>query len=542
MAIQLQKRRGTVSENNTFTGAEGEITVDTTNKRLRLHDGFTIGGIPIGDYTNVKDFGAIGDGVADDTAALQAALDTGTDIIVPPGKYVISASLELSEACSFIGNTDSVNTIRNQVQILPSGNFPCFTNKLGHNGQQYKIEGFHIFWSNVMPTDEPTHGNKYGFYFVSKDANPWTMPYTEIKNIEVNGAWGIYYDNTDNYKNSFKNIVGRYCRSGYYKRLGTMMIFDSCSCSHSIQAFHIENSISPTLRNCSADSIVPTSDSVGLCGIYINNVDSFVIDGWDAEGAAVAGNAYSYFNIRQSIGSIQGFTGLGNSLDCATGELVSFMRVTDSSRVTFIGFNTKYIGAAAASLLQFLGSAGTCATLYTSSSAISTLIGSDFSSPVNGTPDFRYSVYGNGGTISPINTKVDNLSAGTSTTIDGHIITDTITSSGLATFNGGIEIEDWIVPTLLNSWVVSGDGTEYKKNAEGLVKFVGSVKNGVATQGTIIFTLPVGYRPDRTIAFPVVDNYTAVGTILIDRATGNVVIWAATNVNLDLSSVSFYAV
>lgn len=41
---QLQLRRGTDAENNAFTGAEGELTYDTTNKTLRIHDGFTAGG------------------------------------------------------------------------------------------------------------------------------------------------------------------------------------------------------------------------------------------------------------------------------------------------------------------------------------------------------------------------------------------------------------------------------------------------------------------------------------------------------------------
>lgn len=44
MAVQLQLRSGTATEHNTFTGANGEVTVDTTNKTLRVHDGSTVGG------------------------------------------------------------------------------------------------------------------------------------------------------------------------------------------------------------------------------------------------------------------------------------------------------------------------------------------------------------------------------------------------------------------------------------------------------------------------------------------------------------------
>jgi hypothetical protein len=44
MATQVQFRRGTTLQNNAFTGAQGEITVDTDLKTLRLHDGTTAGG------------------------------------------------------------------------------------------------------------------------------------------------------------------------------------------------------------------------------------------------------------------------------------------------------------------------------------------------------------------------------------------------------------------------------------------------------------------------------------------------------------------
>jgi len=40
----LQLRRGTQSENSTFTGALGEVIVDTTRKTLVVHDGVTAGG------------------------------------------------------------------------------------------------------------------------------------------------------------------------------------------------------------------------------------------------------------------------------------------------------------------------------------------------------------------------------------------------------------------------------------------------------------------------------------------------------------------
>lgn len=44
MSRQIQIRRGTSAEHANFTGAEGEVTYDTTAKTLRVHDGSTAGG------------------------------------------------------------------------------------------------------------------------------------------------------------------------------------------------------------------------------------------------------------------------------------------------------------------------------------------------------------------------------------------------------------------------------------------------------------------------------------------------------------------
>jgi hypothetical protein len=47
MATQLQFRRGTTAQNNGFTGAAGEISIDTDSKNLRIHDGSLAGGYEI---------------------------------------------------------------------------------------------------------------------------------------------------------------------------------------------------------------------------------------------------------------------------------------------------------------------------------------------------------------------------------------------------------------------------------------------------------------------------------------------------------------
>lgn len=47
MSTAVQLRRGTTVQHSTFTGAEGEITVDTTKETAVVHDGATAGGFPL---------------------------------------------------------------------------------------------------------------------------------------------------------------------------------------------------------------------------------------------------------------------------------------------------------------------------------------------------------------------------------------------------------------------------------------------------------------------------------------------------------------
>lgn len=63
MAKRLQLRGGTTAQNNAFTGAERELTVDTDKWHLRIHDGTTAGGILVSNRVSVPTTskGVVGD-------------------------------------------------------------------------------------------------------------------------------------------------------------------------------------------------------------------------------------------------------------------------------------------------------------------------------------------------------------------------------------------------------------------------------------------------------------------------------------------------
>ena len=77
------------------------------------------------DVVNVKDFGAVGDGVTDDTAAIQAALNAATDggtVYAPAGKYYCATSITIPRHVTFKGCTQSIGSERYAYFDIPAYN------------------------------------------------------------------------------------------------------------------------------------------------------------------------------------------------------------------------------------------------------------------------------------------------------------------------------------------------------------------------------------------------------------------------------------
>lgn len=89
MATQLQLRRGTTAENDQFIGAAGELTVDTTENVLKIHDGSTLGGVVAGktytagtglDLTN-DEFSITSNGVTSDELNVSGSGSAGQALL-----------------------------------------------------------------------------------------------------------------------------------------------------------------------------------------------------------------------------------------------------------------------------------------------------------------------------------------------------------------------------------------------------------------------------------------------------------------------------
>ena len=91
MAKLLKLRRGSTSQHGSFTGAEGEVTVDTDKDTLVVHDGSTAGGHPVAaeDMANVSSASIAGRLATDSIATTKIAAGAlPTDVTVASANIV----------------------------------------------------------------------------------------------------------------------------------------------------------------------------------------------------------------------------------------------------------------------------------------------------------------------------------------------------------------------------------------------------------------------------------------------------------------------
>jgi hypothetical protein len=122
-----------------------------------------------GDPVNVLDFGAVGDGIANDTAAIKAACATSNSVYFPPGQYVVV--LDPTNADDYLGFWDgqfNVNIIGSKAKILDNtvyiSNDPFQAIFKFNNCSGVIVEG--IEYKGVTLPD-PYDGSQIGATFVN---------------------------------------------------------------------------------------------------------------------------------------------------------------------------------------------------------------------------------------------------------------------------------------------------------------------------------------------------------------------------------------
>jgi hypothetical protein len=132
MATQVQFRRGTSLQHTSFTGAAGEVTVNTTNKSLHVHDGTTANGFELAktDLSNVA--GNLVGNINSSGVSTFSTINFGGTIIVSTSTTTTTTSATSVASIS----TSTYRSAVFQVQAAQGINYNVTTINVVHDGTE----------------------------------------------------------------------------------------------------------------------------------------------------------------------------------------------------------------------------------------------------------------------------------------------------------------------------------------------------------------------------------------------------------------------
>lgn len=133
MSTQLRLRGGTTTEHSSFTGAEREITVDTTLDTLVVHDGVTAGGIPLAKLSDISSPpGAINASNISTSGTITSTgnISTSADL----SSVNVIASNNITASGNLAGSTITTNGTITSQSTISGANFTA-TNDITASGE-----------------------------------------------------------------------------------------------------------------------------------------------------------------------------------------------------------------------------------------------------------------------------------------------------------------------------------------------------------------------------------------------------------------------
>ena len=207
------------------------------------------------DVVSVKDFGAVGDGVTNDTTAVQAALDAAFAVFFPAGNYSFDGSLNLRQGNSLIGpgnsnsNSDTTALNGNAKLIFRGAGSACIkttASSIGFIGVSnltiIAVDSPGRPWVFDLPSLNESNFSFVGarnlsptggaFRSVFNGTNPpWINNFT---NCEFGTVIGGTEYNTDIECSDTRHVGGYYTGGrGFIERSQGGVLFTSCHFDHS---------------------------------------------------------------------------------------------------------------------------------------------------------------------------------------------------------------------------------------------------------------------------------------------------------------------
>ena len=183
------------------------------------------------DFVSVKDFGAVGNGVADDTAAIQAAIDAAelvnSSVYFPAGTYKITAGLVVDNTIKLFGDTTEGSIISNTTNDIVA----ITIDSAGRNADRCVIENLRI-----------NHEAATKYAIVIGDA-----PFAYLQNVRIEcnstGFGGVLFGDEVTPNSAKDAYLGtmRHCRVWAFintgirvNSTGSLWHFDQCHVSSTV--------------------------------------------------------------------------------------------------------------------------------------------------------------------------------------------------------------------------------------------------------------------------------------------------------------------
>jgi hypothetical protein len=147
------------------------------------------------DFVSVKDFGAVGNGVANDTAAIQAAINSGKPIVFPQGTYLSGPLTQATTGQRFYAD--------GQVTIAKNANGTLFT----ATGAYVELNGLQFVGSGFTGDNIDISGNHARLITCSSYGTPGVAARLRGSHNQIFGTSGSY-TTTDTTANGYDIVIG----------------------------------------------------------------------------------------------------------------------------------------------------------------------------------------------------------------------------------------------------------------------------------------------------------------------------------------------
>lgn len=432
--------------------------------------------------TTVKHHGALGDGVANDGAEIRAAAASfpskGGLLEIPHGQYemdAVSASCLLITKPMIIRGHGGIYTALNPSLAGSTDTTLNIAPTSALDFGSFLLEGFSLH--------DPTTGTRAGRYGVFADTqaagenlSKFTMRDMRIGEGAHADAWGFYHLN-----NAVANVNG-----GMFGAL-----IENCAIKGGVRFEESGDS------NSVVNSIL-TGKNIGVWASLISGASLLEVQ------ACNITNDDGAFHI--DLGHRTRFIG-NNCENTVAGSLAN----NNAAVVDFNGANgVMHGGVVTENLISAFGTSD-ATTLLRLVNCRGLLV--------------QDNVFQSGGGAGT--TAISIAASCQDIRIGGNAynvaVTTKVSDSGVGTM-GVVK-----TPSLSNSWVefsATQTSAQFMKSIDGMVHIWGIIKDGTTTNGTLLFTLPVGFRPTEIMRFPIfVDNAgTAQIAQLVVESSGAVTI------------------